>query len=78
MAPLEYIRRKRLREAELLLLDGDAGIGEIAERLRFADQFHFSRRFRQFWGLSPREFRAEKMLRRSGDARETDAAPPLP
>lgn len=57
MAPLEYIRRKRLREAELLLLDGDAGIGEIAERLRFADQFHFSHLFKKVYGMSPLRFR---------------------
>ncbi|UKI33900.1 MAG: helix-turn-helix transcriptional regulator [Lentisphaeria bacterium] len=57
MAPLEYIRRKRLREAELLLLDGDAGIGEIAEKLRFSDQFHFSHLFKKVYGMSPLSFR---------------------
>ncbi len=57
MAPLEYIRRKRLREAELLLLDSDAGIGEIAEKLHFADPFHFSHLFKKVYGMSPLRFR---------------------
>lgn len=57
MPPLEYIRRKRLREAEPLLLGSDLSIAEIAERLRFADQFHFSHLFRKVYGLSPLHFR---------------------
>lgn len=57
MAPLEYIRRKRLREAEPLLLGSDLSIAEIAEHLRFADQFHFSHLFRKVYGLSPLHFR---------------------
>ena len=57
MPPLEYVRRKRLREAEPLLLGGDLGIAAIAERLGFADQFHFSHLFRKVYGLSPLHFR---------------------
>lgn len=77
-SPMQYLNRRRMDLAAQQLLYHAVSCKQIAEMTGFADQFHFSRRFRQFWGLSPREFRAEKMLRRSGDARETDAAPPLP
>ena len=49
--------KEALREAELLLHDGDAGIGEIAEKLRFSDQFHFSHLFKKVYGMSPLSFR---------------------
>jgi AraC-like DNA-binding protein len=32
---------------------------ELAGRLGFCDEFHFSRRFKQIVGLSPREFRQQ-------------------
>ena len=35
---------------------------EVAERLGFCDEFHFSRRFKQVVGLTPREFRNRTAL----------------
>ena len=32
-------------------------IGEIAEKLRFSDQFHFSHLFKKVYGMSPLSFR---------------------
>ncbi|MBS1370535.1 MAG: helix-turn-helix transcriptional regulator [Lentisphaeria bacterium] len=56
-APLEYVTRKRLREAEIMLLNGDGSIAEIAEALHFTDQFHFSHLFKRVYGISPLNFR---------------------
>lgn len=60
---MQYLNRKRMNLAAQQLLYHAGSCKQIAEMTGFADQFHFSRRFRQFWGVSPREFRAEKMLR---------------
>lgn len=51
----DYILRKRIQRAKILLLSG-ARIGETADRLGFSSQFHFSRVFRQYEGVSPRQF----------------------
>lgn len=56
-----YIRRRRLRRSLIALCDPrhlDRRIGEIAYDAGFADEAHFSRLFRQRFGVSPREARA--------------------
>ncbi len=58
--PLAYIRRKRLeRAARALREDGSAcNITELSFGLGFNDLSHFSRAFKAFYGVGPREFRA--------------------
>jgi AraC-like DNA-binding protein len=59
-----YIRRRRLRRALVLLCNPrHAGqrIGDIAYGLGFTDEAHFSRLFRQAFGLSPRAARASAL-----------------
>ncbi|KRR13482.1 hypothetical protein CQ12_40605 [Bradyrhizobium jicamae] len=56
-----YIRRRRLRRSLKSLCDprcADRRIGDIAYNMGFADESHFSRTFRQAFGLSPRAARA--------------------
>jgi len=56
-----YIRRRRLRRSLLALCDprhADRRIGDIAYDAGFADEAHFSRLFRQTFGMSPRAARA--------------------
>ncbi|WP_185969872.1 helix-turn-helix domain-containing protein [Rhizobium straminoryzae] len=55
-----YIRRRRLARSLQMLSDpacAERRIGEIAYEAGFADEAHFSRLFRQHYGLSPRAFR---------------------
>lgn len=55
-----YIRRRRLRRSLFALCDprhADRRIGDIAFDMGFADEAHFSRLFRQAFGLSPRAAR---------------------
>jgi AraC-like DNA-binding protein len=56
--PAKY-RIARLMDAacELLQQDPEAKLRQIALRLGFCDEFHFSRRFKQVIGISPSEFR---------------------
>jgi len=52
-----YLKRIRLRKAEVLLHNSLIGMAEIAESLGFRDQFAFSHFFKKSMGVSPREFR---------------------
>ena len=57
MTPGEYISRRRLERAAVLLRTTDMGISVIARRMQFHDPFYFSRCFRKFSGMSPRAWR---------------------
>ncbi len=57
VTPHEYILRRRLETAQLLLRHSTLSIKEIAERLVFSDQYHFSNYFKKCFGVSPSQFR---------------------
>jgi AraC-like DNA-binding protein len=51
-SPAAWVRRRRLRHAMDLLAHG-MPVNEVAERLGFCDQFHFSRCYKQVFGSAP-------------------------
>ncbi|WP_255581968.1 AraC family transcriptional regulator [Cupriavidus sp. AU9028] len=53
---MAYLERIRLLRARELLLSGEYSVASIAAQLGFADQSHFGRRFRRYFGCSPREY----------------------
>ena len=53
----ELVTERRLEHAKELLLTSELRIGEVAHRCGFGDADYFSRRFRQWTGVTPREFR---------------------
>jgi AraC-like DNA-binding protein len=57
--PLAYIRRKRLERAAKALREsrGTCNITELSFSLGFNDLSHFSRAFKAFYGVGPREYR---------------------
>jgi AraC family transcriptional regulator len=55
-SPMEYLRRIRIQYSLRLLLRRDATIGQVAARLGFADQSHFTRIFVRLIGMSPGAF----------------------
>jgi len=57
MSVNEYIDKMIMFKAERALLSSDASILEISESFGFCDQFYFSRRFKEKYGTSPREYR---------------------
>jgi len=59
VAPARYIQGQRMARAEQLLLASDLKIREIADRSGWADEFHFSRLFKQLHGLSPQRYREQ-------------------
>ncbi len=56
-SPSATVRMARLDRALVLLARSNYRIGEIAAMCGFESQFHFSRRFSQAFGSSPREMR---------------------
>jgi AraC-like DNA-binding protein len=55
--PRQLIIAMKMREARRLLLSGRHRVSEVAYRLGFSDPFHFSRRFKAFYGVAPSEVR---------------------
>ena len=66
-APYEYYLHRRLLVAREMLASGEFNLSEIAAKLNFNDQFHFSKIFRQKTGMAPSEYRR---LQKTGQ--ETD------
>lgn len=58
LPPLKYTNKKRIDVAKKMLTDKSLKIHVIATSLGFEDQFYFSRLFKKFTGLSPKDFRA--------------------
>lgn len=57
MTPGEYISRRKLERAAVLLRTTDMGISVIARRMQYRDPFYFSRCFHKIYGMSPRQWR---------------------
>lgn len=55
-SPYQYLLRLKMNRAADLLLNSDKLVKEVAEDLRFADAYHFSRAFKKVHGLSPSQF----------------------
>lgn len=55
--PKEYLNRRLNQEAIQLVIGTDLKIKEIAERLRFTDEFYFSRFFLKLNGAAPSQYR---------------------
>ena len=54
---IDYVIRRRMREAAYLLHDRNLNITGIARRVGYTDIFHFSKLFKKHFGRSPREVR---------------------
>jgi len=60
-APRDYLHLLRIHRACQLLGSSTLSVKEIAARLGYQDQFHFSRQFKAFQGVSPSEYREESV-----------------
>jgi len=59
IAPMKYFVRLKLESAAVMLRESELTVGEIAERLCFSDQFHFSKRFKVAYAVSPVRYREQ-------------------
>ena len=55
--PIEYVKRRRLREALLLLQESDLNISEIGDKVGWPDPFYFSKIFKAEIGMPPSVYR---------------------
>jgi len=58
--PAEYVKRIRVREAALLLIDTNLSVAEIGERVGYIDPFFFSRTFKAVVGVAPSGYRSQR------------------
>ncbi|MDR3219674.1 MAG: AraC family transcriptional regulator [Dysgonamonadaceae bacterium] len=54
--PLQYINRKKIEKAQLLLTMGKSTVKDIALSLSFSDVSHFFKTFKKLTGVSPNHF----------------------
>jgi AraC-like DNA-binding protein len=57
LTPQMYLRKLRLRMASRSLVLGGQSLADVARACGFSDQSHFTRVFRQHFGLTPRTYR---------------------
>jgi transcriptional regulator GlxA family with amidase domain len=68
MGPASLYRQLRMRYANWLIENTDRSVTDIANEAGFADCAHFSRQFKDAYGLSPSTRRLQPQRRVNGDA----------
>ena len=63
-SPYQYLLRRKMTLAAEFLVEGGGLVKEVAERVGFADPYHFSRCFKAVHGVAPRD-----LLQRRHEAR---------
>lgn len=56
ISPGEYIRRIKLQESKQLIREGNMNFTEIAEALQYSTIHHFSRQFKEKFGITPSQY----------------------
>ena len=57
LLPKNYIEQFKLRQAAEMLLTESCPVSVVAARFGYMDSYHFSRRFKHVFGLSPENYR---------------------
>lgn len=70
--PMQYALRKKIGEAQTLLISTDYSISQIAQMVGFDAQSHFNKLFSKYVGISPGQFR--KNYRKTQQADSTNQA----
>jgi transcriptional regulator GlxA family with amidase domain len=64
ITPMKYYTRLKVEAAAALLADTPLAVYEIADRLNFYSEYHFSRVFKHYTGSAPTVYRNEQYQRR--------------
>ena len=62
LSPIQYINKRRIEEAQLLLLSTDQTLYQIARQVGFSDEYYFSRVFKKTIGIAPDHYRKQDIL----------------
>ena len=61
-SPQDFLIRYRMSKATSLLTSTSLSIGDISIQVGYPNQLHFSRAFRNIYGMSPRQYRQQNKL----------------
>ncbi len=56
ISPGEYIRRIKLQQSKQMIREGELNFTEIAQALQYSTVHHFSRQFKEKFGITPTEY----------------------
>ena len=56
ISPGEYIRRIKLQESKQMIREGELNFTQIADTLQYSTVHHFSRQFKEKFGITPTEY----------------------
>ena len=56
ISPGEYIRRIKLQESKQMIREGNMNFSQIAQALQYSTIHHFSRQFKDKFGITPTEY----------------------
>ena len=62
VSPKKFVIQKRVEAATRLLLFGNQSVESVARKCGYEDALYFSRIFKKYTGLSPREYRKTKQF----------------
>ena len=62
MSPTQFRLKEKFNQAKYLLESTDMSVGEISDKLSFYDTAYFCKTFHKQMGLSPKQYRQNKML----------------
>lgn len=65
MAPMQYFLHKKIEYAKHLLSTTEKRMAEIAEELSFTDAKHFSKTFKNYAGILPRDYKKQIKSKKS-------------
>ena len=72
LTPMKYYRKLKVEAASSMLINTEMPIYTISQKLNFYSEFHFSKIFKQFTGLSPTQYRKNYFQYIGEEARKPD------
>lgn len=63
-SPQEFLLNYRMIKATELLKLTTLSVGDVSKAVGYENQLHFSRAFKKIYGVSPREWRNQNVVRR--------------
>jgi AraC family transcriptional regulator len=60
LSPVRYVERSRIERAKALIVQAELSLAAVAQAVGFADQSHFTRRFKFHEGRTPGQFAREQ------------------
>lgn len=66
----DYIQQERIEEAKKLIALSDTPLSDVCSSLTFNDQSYFTKVFKKFTGVTPKQYRNNKHVRKAEEKQE--------